>query len=199
MKIVCLDLEGVLVPEVWINFAEAAGIPELKRTTRDEPCYDTLMRYRLEILDRHECRLPDIQRIVATLRPLPGAKEFLDWLKSQVNVIILSDTFSQFAGPLMEQLDFPTLFCHELEVNGNGRITDYLLRQPDQKRKAVEALRGLNFEVIAGGDSYNDLTMIQAANHGILFRPPESLVQEHPEYPVANDHAEFRAELEKIL
>lgn len=199
VRLVCLDLEGVLVPEVWIAFAEATGIPELRRTTRDEPCYHTLMRYRLEILDRHALTLADVQRVIAGLRPLPGANEFMEWLRSQVPVIILSDTFAQFAGPLLAQIGHPTLFCHELVTDDRGRITDYRLRLEDQKRRSVEALRALNFDVIAAGDSYNDLSMIEAANHGILFRPPPALRRDRPQYPVADDHTALRAAIERVL
>ncbi len=192
MNVVCLDLEGVLVPEIWIAFAEKTGITALRRTTRDEPCYDTLMRYRLEILDREDFRLDDIKEVIGGLEPLPGAREFVDWLVSETRLIILSDTFSQFAGPLLEKLGHPTLFCHDLEVDGEGRIVDYRLRLPDHKRRTVEALRSLNFQTIAAGDSYNDLSMIDAADRGLLFRPPANLVEERPELPVARDHDELR-------
>ncbi|MFW5883181.1 MAG: bifunctional phosphoserine phosphatase/homoserine phosphotransferase ThrH, partial [Verrucomicrobiota bacterium] len=196
---VCLDLEGVLIPEMWVAFAEATGVEALKRTTRDEPDYDVLMRYRLDVLAEHSYTLADIQEVVSTLRPLDGAREFIHWLRARARVIILSDTFEEFAGPLMAQLDFPTLFCHNLEIGDDGKIANYCLRQPDQKRKAVLALRGLNFDILAAGDSYNDLTMLQTADHGFLFRPPASLVEEHPEFPVAKDHAELRQLLEPHL
>jgi phosphoserine/homoserine phosphotransferase len=199
MKLVCLDLEGVLIPEMWVAFAEKTGIDALKRTTRDEPDYDKLMQYRLDVLRDHDYGLPDIQAVVNELAPLPAAADFLDWLRSRVRVIILSDTFEEFAGPLMAQLNFPTLFCHNLEIGENGRITGYRLRQPDQKRKAVNAFRDLNFEVYAAGDSYNDLTMLQSAHAGILFRPPESMREEYPEFPVAEDHLELREKLETLL
>jgi len=196
MHLVCLDLEGVLLPEFWIAVAEATGIPELRRTTRDEPDYDVLMRYRLEILDRHGLTLPAIHEAIRDLEPLPGAREFTDWLVAHTRLIILSDTFVQFSAPLMAKLGHPTLFCHELEVDDAGRIINYKLRQSDQKRHAVEALRKLNFNVIAAGDSWNDLTMIQAANTGILFRPPETMRSAHPEFAVAQTHAELRAAIE---
>lgn len=181
-RIVCLDLEGVLVPEVWIAFAEKTGIPELRRTTRDEPDYDKLMRGRLEILDRHELRLPDIQDVISTMAPLDGAIEFLEELRSQVQVIILSDTFYQFAEPLMRQLGWPTLFCHELVVEDSGRVSDYRLRIADGKKKAVEALQGLGFTVHAAGDSYNDTAMLGAADRGVLFSCPDNVAREFPQF-----------------
>jgi len=199
MHLVCLDLEGVLLPEFWIAVADATGIPELRRTTRDEPDYDVLMRYRLEILDKHGLTLPAIYDAIRDLEPLPGAVEFTQWLTARSTLIILSDTFSQFAAPLMAKLGNPTLFCHELNVDANGRILDYCLRQQDQKRKAVEAFKALNFEIIAAGDSYNDLSMIQSADHGIFFRPPQSLIEAYPETPVATTHAELRARIEAVL
>lgn len=193
MNIVCLDLEGVLIPEIWIAFAEKTGIEALKRTTRDEPCYDTLMRYRLDILDEKGFKLADIEDVIGTLDPLPGAKDFVRWVTSQTRLVILSDTFSQFAGPLMAKLGNPTLFCHDLVIDETGRIADYKLRLADHKRKAVEAFRALNFETIAAGDSYNDLSMIDTADHGLLFCPPERLTRERPELPVALDHAELQS------
>ena len=193
MNIVCLDLEGVLIPEIWIAFAEKTGIDELKRTTRDEPDYDTLMRYRLDILDREGFKLADIEDVIGALDPLPGAKEFVEWLTAKTRLVILSDTFSQFAGPLMKKLGSPTLFCHELLIDADNRIADYKLRLQDHKRKAVEAFRALNFDTIAAGDSYNDLSMIDSADQGILFCPPERLVQERPDLPIANSHAELQA------
>ncbi len=199
MNIVCLDLEGVLIPEIWIAFAEKTGIEALKRTTRDEPCYDTLMRYRLDILDREGFKLSDIESVIDTLEPLPGAKEFVDWVTAQTRLVILSDTFSQFAGPLMAKLGNPTLFCHELLIDNNDRIADYKLRLPDHNRKAVAAFKALNFETFAAGDSYNDLTMIDEADHRSLFCPPERLTSERPELPVANNHAELRAIIETHL
>ncbi|MGB0184060.1 MAG: bifunctional phosphoserine phosphatase/homoserine phosphotransferase ThrH [Opitutales bacterium] len=199
MHIVCLDLEGVLIPEIWIAFAETTGIEALKRTTRDEPCYDTLMRYRLDILDKEGFKLKDIEAVIGTLDPLPGAVEFVNWVSAQTRLVILSDTFSQFAGPLMAKLGHPTLFCHELEIATDGRIADYRLRLPDHKRKAVEAFKGLNFETFAAGDSYNDLSMIETADHKALFCPPERLIQERPDLTVAHDHNELRACIENAL
>ena len=181
-RIVCLDLEGVLVPEVWIAFAEKTGIADLKRTTRDEPDYDKLMRGRLEILDRHGLTLPDIQEVIATLTPMDGAVEFLEELRSQTQVLILSDTFYQFAEPLMRQLGWPTLFCHELVVEDSGRVSDYRLRLPDGKRKAVQALQGLAFTVHAAGDSYNDTAMLGAADRGVLFSCPDIVAKEFPQF-----------------
>lgn len=190
--IACLDLEGVLVPEIWINVAERTGIEALRRTTRDEPDYDKLMLYRIDLLDRHGIKLADIQRVIGTMRPLEGAIDFLRWLKSRAQVIILSDTFYQFAQPLMEQLDYPCLFCNWLEVEPSGRICGYRLRLPDGKRRAVEALRPLNFRVVAAGDSYNDTTMLGAADAGILFRPPQNVIDEFPQFPVTRSYAELR-------
>lgn len=199
MHLVCLDLEGVLVPEIWIAVAEKTGRPELRRTTRDEPDYDKLMRYRLALLDQHGITLPQIQEVIGTLRPLEGALEFMNWLRARTQVLILSDTFEQFAAPLMRQLGWPTLLCHELEVEKSGRISGYKLRLPDQKRRAVEALRGLNYDTVAAGDSHNDLAMLQAANHGILFRPTDAFAAANPNFPVTRDHATLRREIEKLL
>ncbi|MGP0629628.1 bifunctional phosphoserine phosphatase/homoserine phosphotransferase ThrH [Nitrospina sp. 32_T5] len=188
----CLDLEGVLIPEIWIAFAEKTGIEKLRLTTRDIPDYDELMQGRLKILDENNLKLDDIQSVIGTLKPLDGAQEFLDWLKSEFQVIILSDTFYQFAGPLMAQLDYPTLFCHELVVEDNGRIADYRLRQPDGKTKAVAALKNLNFKVIASGDSYNDTGMLKEAHAGIFFKPPESITHEFPQFPVTHTFEELK-------
>ncbi|MFQ5449941.1 MAG: bifunctional phosphoserine phosphatase/homoserine phosphotransferase ThrH [Nitrospinaceae bacterium] len=193
--IACLDLEGVLVPEVWIAFAEKTGIEKLRLTTRDIPDYDVLMRGRLKILEENNLKLADIQEVIAGIAPLPGALEFLRWLKSEFQVIILSDTFYEFAGPLMAQLDYPTLFCHSLVVDPKGRITDYRLRISDGKIKAVEALKGLNFQVIAAGDSYNDTGMLQKAHAGILFRPPDNVVREFPQFRVTRTYEELREAL----
>lgn len=193
--VVCLDLEGVLVPEVWIAFAEKTGIEALKRTTREEPNYDTLMRYRLDILAEHNFTLGDIQEVIAELRPLPGAVEFLEELRSKTQVIILSDTFYQFAEPLMRQLAWPTLFCHELIVADDGKISDYRLRLPDGKRKAVCALQEIGFEVRAAGDSYNDTTMLGAANRGVLFSCPDIVAEEFPQFPRTREYAELMAAL----
>jgi phosphoserine/homoserine phosphotransferase len=192
----CLDLEGVLVPEIWINFAERTQIQELARTTRDEPDYDKLMRYRLEILAREGLGLREIQAVIEELDPLPGAVEFLNWLRESFQVVILSDTFYPFAMPLMEKLGYPALFCHDLEVDPNGRIVDYRLRMPDQKRESVLALRSLNFKTIAAGDSYNDTTMLGTADRGILFRPPANVVTEFPQYPVAVTYDQLQNEFE---
>jgi len=180
--LITLDLEGVLVPEVWIAFAEATGIPELRRTTRDEPDYDLLMRGRLQILDRHGFKLADIQRVIATIDPLPGALEFLDRLRATTQVLILSDTFAQFAAPLMRKLAYPTLFCHELVVEPDGRVSGYRLRIPDSKRRAVEVLRTLGYRVHSAGDSYNDTTMLAAADRGVLFRCPDAVAQQFPTF-----------------
>jgi phosphoserine/homoserine phosphotransferase len=192
--IACLDLEGVLIPEIWINVAERTGIEALRRTTRDEPDYDKLMQYRLDILDRNGIKLPQIQEVIDGMGPLPGARDFLLWLKSQAQVIILSDTFYQFAHPLMRQLEFPCLFCHRLEVEQDGHISGYELRIDDGKRRAVNALKELNFHVVASGDSYNDTSMLGAADGGILFQPPQNVIDEFPQFPVATDYDQLRRE-----
>ena len=199
MKLVCLDLEGVLVPEIWINFALDTGIEALKKTTRDEPDYDKLMNYRLDILDKKGLKLPDIQKVIGAMDPLPGAKDFIDELRSKTQVIILSDTFDQFAQPLMKKLDWPTLFCNTLEVESDGRISGYRLRQQDGKRKAVEGFHSMGLKVIASGDSYNDLSMIKKADAGVLFTPPESIVKENPEIPVAVNYTELMKEIDAAL
>ena len=191
--IACLDLEGVLVPEIWINVAERTGISELRVTTRDEPDYDKLMRRRLGILEAHGLGLPDIQHVIGSMRPLAGAAEFLDWLRARFQVLILSDTFDEFAAPLMRQLGYPCLFCNSLVVDDGGKVRDYRIRLRDGKRKAVMALKLLNFEVVAAGDSYNDTTMLAEADHGILFRPPDNVVREFPQFPVTRSYAELRA------
>lgn len=183
MEIACLDLEGVLVPEIWIAFAEKTGIEELRATTRDIPDYDVLMRQRLRILDEHNLKLPDIQAVIAELEPLPGAIDFINWLRERFQVVILSDTFYEFSQPLMRQLGFPTLLCHKLEVDAEGRVVDYKLRQRDPKRQSVRALQLLNFRVIAAGDSYNDTTMLAQAEQGILFHAPKNVIEEFPQYP----------------
>ena len=195
--IACLDLEGVLVPEIWINVAEKTKIPELRLTTRDIPDYDVLMKQRLQILDKHHLKLQDIQEVIATMEPLEGAQDFLHWLQSEFQVIILSDTFYQFAQPLMKQLHFPTLFCHYLKVEKNGQIVDYQLRLKDQKREAVKKLRDLNFKIAAAGDSYNDVGMLEAADVGIFFSPPEKIVQEYPQFEVTHNYGELQAAFEK--
>jgi phosphoserine/homoserine phosphotransferase len=192
--VACLDLEGVLVPEIWINVAERTGIDALRRTTRDEPDYDLLMKQRLQILADHDLGLADIQQVIGTLSPLPGAPEFLDWLRERFQLVILSDTFYDFAQPLMRQLAFPTLFCHSLETDAAGRIADYHLRLPDQKRRAVQAFHGLNLKVIAAGDSYNDTSMLSEADAGILFRPPQNVIDEFPQFPVATSYEALQSE-----
>jgi len=193
MFFACLDLEGVLIPEIWIDVAERTGIEALRRTTRDEPDYDLLMKQRLEILSKHGLGLAKIQEVIAGMRPLPGAEEFLAWLRERYQVMILSDTFYEFAAPLMRQLGHPTLLCHDLEVDASGKIVDYHLRMADPKRRSVQALRGLNFKVIATGDSYNDTNMLLEADAGILFRPPENVIREFPQLPVARSYDELRA------
>ena len=199
MKIVCLDLEGVLVPEIWIAFSERTGIPELRRTTRDEPDYDKLMKFRLDILARHKLGLPDIQKVIGELEPMPGAREFLDKLREDYEVIILSDTFYEFAHPLMRQLAWPTLFCHSLETDANGVVVNYRLRMPEQKREAVKRFREMNFTVVAAGDSYNDTKMLGEAHAGILFHPPENVIREFPQYPVTLGYDQLRAEIDKAF
>jgi len=197
VQLVCLDLEGVLVPEIWIEFSKRAGIPELRRTTRDEPDYDKLMKYRLGILAQHKLGLPDIQKVISDMGPMEGAKEFLDELRKCFQVIILSDTFYEFALPLMRQLGMPTLFCHKLESDSNGTLVNYHLRMPNQKREAVKRFRELNFKTIAAGDSYNDTAMLGEAHAGILFRPPENVAREFPQYPVTMNYAELDEEIRK--
>jgi phosphoserine/homoserine phosphotransferase len=197
VQIVALDLEGVLVPEIWIAFSERTGIPELRRTTRDEPDYDRLMRFRLDLLRRHRLGLPDIQKVIAGMGPLPGAREFLDALRTRFQVVILSDTFYEFAMPLMVQLGMPTLFCHRLETDASGVVTGYRLRMPEQKRASVRALRQIAFKVIAAGDSYNDTAMLAEAHAGILFRPPQKVIDEFPQYPVVKDYPALAAAIDE--
>lgn len=192
MDVVCLDLEGVLIPEIWIAFAEKTGIDELKATTRDIPDYNVLMRQRLDILKANNLKLEDIQAVIATLSPMPGAREFLDDLRQSYQVIILSDTFYEFAKPLMVQLNQPTLFCHKLVIDGEGSVADYKLRQEDPKRNSVKALHSLNFRVFAAGDSYNDTTMLSEADAGFLFRAPDNVIQEFPQYQHTNEYSELR-------
>ena len=187
----CLDLEGVLIPEIWIAVAEATGIEGLRRTTRDEPDYDALMRYRLDLLDRNGLTLRKIQQVIGTLAPMPGAVEMVDWLRQRFQVVILSDTFYEFGMPLMAQLGHPTLLCHRLDVR-DDRIVGYTLRQRDQKTKAVAALQSLNLRVVASGDSYNDTGMLTQADAGILFDPPTSVIEEFPQFPVARDYEQLR-------
>ncbi len=190
--IACLDMEGVLVPEIWVNVAQKTGIRELSLTTRDVPDYDLLMKRRLGILDRHRLRLPDLQAVIATMAPLEGAGEFLEWLRERCQVVILSDTYYEFAMPLMKQLAYPTLFCNRLEVDADGRIINYHLRLPDQKRQSVAALKRLRFMVVAAGDSYNDTSMLAEADAGILFRPPDTIIKEFPQFPVTRTFAELK-------
>jgi phosphoserine/homoserine phosphotransferase len=192
---VCLDLEGVLVPEIWINVSRKTGIAELSLTTRDIADYDALMKRRLAILDEHHLRLSDIQSVIATMSPLEGATDFLRWLQERCQVIVLSDTFYEFAQPLMTQLGYPTIFCNTLQVDSEGYITGYALRLPDQKRQSVAALKQLHFRVIAAGDSYNDTTMLAEADSGILFRPSEKVVKDFPQFPVTQTYAELKAAL----
>jgi len=190
--IACLDMEGVLVPEIWVNVAQKTDIRELSLTTRDVPDYDLLMKRRLGILDRHRLRLPDLQAVIATMAPLEGAGEFLEWLRERCQVVILSDTYYEFAMPLMKQLAYPTLFCNRLEVDADGRIINYHLRLPDQKRQSVAALKRLRFMVVAAGDSYNDTSMLAEADAGILFRPPDTIIKEFPQFPVTRTFAELK-------
>ena len=199
MNIVCLDLEGVLVPEIWIAFSEASGIPELRRTTRDEPDYDKLMKWRLGILRDHGLGLKDIQATIATIDPMPGAKEFLDTLRSETQAVILSDTFTQFASPLMRKLGWPAIFCNELEVGGDGMITDYRIRVKQSKLATVKAFQSIGFETIAAGDSFNDLGMIQASKAGFLFRSTEQIKKDYPELPSCETYDELLALIRGVL
>src|SRR5690554_47453 len=192
VELACLDLEGVLIPEIWIAFAEKTGIEELKATTRDIPDYDVLMKQRLRLLDEHGYGLPAIQEVISELDPLPGAAEFLDWLRERFQVVILSDTFYEFAMPLMKKLGHPALLCHKLEVDENGRITNYLLRQRDPKRQSVRAFQLLNYRVIAAGDSYNDTTMLAQAEAGILFHAPDNVIAEFPQFPAVHTYADLK-------
>ncbi len=191
--VACLDLEGVLIPEIWINVAERTGVDALRRTTRDEPDYDVLMRYRLDVLREHGLGIADIQAVIGGMAPLDGARAFLDGLRARHPVIILSDTFYEFAAPLMAQLGWPTLFCHQLGIDAEGRVAGYHLRQQDPKRKAVLALRGLNFRIAAAGDSYNDTSMLGEADAGILFRPPDNVIRDFPQFPVTRTYPELDA------
>ncbi|MEH6466452.1 MAG: bifunctional phosphoserine phosphatase/homoserine phosphotransferase ThrH [Porticoccus sp.] len=197
MEIACLDLEGVLIPEIWIAFAEKTGIEALKKTTRDEPDYDVLMRYRLDILEKNGLGLNEIQEVIATLSPLEGARDFIDWLRERFQVVILSDTFYEFAQPLMRQLGFPTLLCHKLEVDANGRVTDYKLRQANPKRQAVVGFKSMYYRTIAAGDSYNDTTMLAEADAGILFHAPQNVIDEFPQFPAVHDFESLKKEFIK--
>lgn len=197
MEIACLDLEGVLVPEIWIAFAEKTGIKELRATTRDIPDYDVLMKQRLRILDEHKLGLPDIQAVIAEIKPLDGAKEFIDWLRERFQVVILSDTFYEFSQPLMRQLGFPALLCHKLETDAQGRVVDYKLRQANPKRQSVLAFKSLYYRVIAAGDSYNDTTMLAEADAGILFHAPENVIREFPQFPAVHTFEDLKKEFIK--
>ncbi len=199
MDIVCLDMEGVLVPEIWIAFSEASGIPELKRTTRDEPDYDKLMNYRLAILKEHGLGLKEVQDVIATIDPMPGAKEFLDELRSLTQVIILSDTFTQFAGPLMKKLGMPTIFCNELVVADDGEITGFKMRCKQSKLTTVKALQSCGFDTIASGDSHNDIGMIQASKAGFLFKSTDAIKAEYPEIPAFEEYDELLAAIKENL
>lgn len=197
MEIACLDLEGVLIPEIWISFAEKTGIEGLKATTRDIPDYDVLMKQRLSLLNQHNLGLDEIQAVVDTLTPMEGAVEFVNWLRERFQVVILSDTFYEFAQPLMRQLGWPTLFCHRLEVADDGKIVDYKLRQQDPKRSSVKAFHSLNYRCIAAGDSYNDTTMLGEAEAGILFKAPQNVIEEFPQYPSVSTYEELKQEFIK--
>lgn len=199
MFITCLDLEGVLVPEIWIAFAEESGIPELKKTTRDEPDYDKLMQFRLQVLREHGIGLKEIQETIASIEPMAGAKEFLDELRSMCQVIIISDTFTQFAKPLMEKLGWPTIFCNTLDVSGSGEITGYRMRVADSKLATVRALQSVGFETIASGDSYNDLGMIQASAAGFLFRSTEQIKADYPMIPAYEEYADLMAAIRNVI
>ncbi len=194
MEIACLDLEGVLVPEIWIAFSQITGIAELRATTRDVADYDVLMKQRLRLLDEHGLGLAEIQAVIADMRPLEGAKDYLDWMRGRFQVVVLSDTFYEFSQPLMQQLGWPTLLCHRLVVDAAGRIADYTLRQKDAKRQSVKAFRGLSFRVIAAGDSYNDTAMLEEADAGILFRAPDNVIAEFPQYPAVQSYEDLRQE-----
>jgi len=197
VELACLDLEGVLIPEIWINFAEKTGIEALKATTRDIPDYDELMTMRLAELDKHKLGLTEIQEVIETLSPLEGAREFIDWLRERFQVIILSDTFYEFAGPLMKQLGYPTLLCHKLTVDDSGKITDYNIRQANPKRQSIVALKSLYYRTIAAGDSYNDTTMLAEADAGILFKSPQNVIDEFPQYPAVHTYEDLKKEFIK--
>ena len=199
MHIVCCDLEGVWVPEVWINVSKKTGIEELKLTTRDIRDYDELMRYRLKILDKNNLKLKDIQEVISTIRPLEGALEMINWIKSVTRLVVVSDTFTEFADPLIRQLDYPLLFCHSLEVNEDNRIIGYNLRQKDPKRQVIKALKSLNYTVIAFGDSYNDISMLQEADKAFLYKPPQNVINDFPDFPIASNYSEMRDLLEQMF
>ncbi|MDA7825733.1 bifunctional phosphoserine phosphatase/homoserine phosphotransferase ThrH [Porticoccaceae bacterium] len=197
MEIACLDLEGVLVPEIWIAFAEKTGIEELKKTTRDEPDYDVLMQYRLDLLRQHKLGLNEIQEVIATLSPLEGAADFVDWLRERFQVVILSDTFYEFASPLMKQLGYPTLLCHKLETDNSGNVVNYRLRQANPKRQAIVGFKSMYYRTIAAGDSYNDTTMLAEADAGILFHAPDNVINEFPQFPAVQTFADLKQEFIK--
>lgn len=199
MWVICSDLEGVFVPEVWINVAKKTGIDALKLTTRDIQDYDELMQYRLKILDEHSLKIQDIQSVIETISPLEGALEFTQWLREISRLVIVSDTFVEFAQPLMKQLQHPFLLCHSLEIDTSGRITNYTIRQADPKRKTVEAFQSLQYKVLAFGDSYNDISMLKSAEVGILYCPPENVIHDYPELPVARNYTELRALIEQHI
>ena len=199
MHIVCCDLEGVWVPEVWINVAKKTGINALKLTTRDIKDYDELMTYRLKILDEHNLKLKDIQEVIGTLKPLEGALEMINWLKSVTRLVVVSDTFTEFADPLLKQLNYPTLFCHSLEVDETDRIIGYKLRQKDPKRQVIKALKSLEYTTIAFGDSYNDVTMLEEADKAFLYKPPQNVIDDYPQFPVAIDYEEMKDLLLKMF
>ena len=194
MEIACLDLEGVLVPEIWIAFAEKTGIEGLKKTTRDEPDYDVLMQYRLDLLRQHNLGLNEIQEVIATLSPLEGAADFVDWLRERFQVVILSDTFYEFASPLMKQLGYPTLLCHKLETDSSGNVVNYRLRQANPKRQAIVGFKSMYYRTIAAGDSYNDTTMLAEADAGILFHAPDNVIKEFPQFPAVQTFADLKQE-----
>jgi phosphoserine / homoserine phosphotransferase len=199
MVFFCSDLEGVWVPEVWINVARITGIDDLKLTTRDINDYDLLMKRRIKILEENKITLKDIQNVISQIKPLPGAKEMLDWIRSVSQITIVSDTFTEFAQPLMAQLDYPTLFCNYLTIDNRGMVAGYNLRQPDQKREVTKALKSLKYTVVAFGDSYNDISMLQEAHHGILFRPPVNVINDYPQLPVITEYSELKKAIEKFL
>jgi phosphoserine/homoserine phosphotransferase len=194
VEIACLDLEGVLVPEIWIAFAEKTGIEALKKTTRDEPDYDVLMQYRLDLLRQHKLGLNEIQEVIATLSPLEGAADFVNWLRERFQVVILSDTFYEFASPLMKQLGYPTLLCHQLETDNTGHVVNYRLRQANPKRQAIVGFKSMYYRTIAAGDSYNDTTMLAEADAGILFHAPDNVINEFPQFPAVQTFADLKQE-----
>lgn len=199
MNVICLDLEGVLIPEIWINFADKVGVEELRATTRDIPDYDELMKFRLDLCAKHGFKIQDIQAVIDTLSPMQGAKQFADQLRADYQLIILSDTFQEFAKPMMRQLDWPTIFCHELVIDEEGNINNYKLRKADHKRETVKRLHELNFNVVAAGDSYNDTTMLGEAEQGILFCPPQNVIDEFPQFPVATNYDQLRNQIDSAI